>query len=274
MKILVLLTTVLLSSVTYSQTRGEALELYRLRGENQENSLRGAKAFEGLAATEEDKLEKCFLLNKGSYLNFFYGSQLTDEDQELIYLEKSIDLSNQCRDLLITDLDADQVNNLIDKEKDELALSLYQGGTSLARLSEIKGTTTALKNWPEIRKRMNFIIKIKKSETANYGAHRTLGIANTKMPSPFGDKKKALSYLSLSVEKTKWNGRGVSQYLFNSISLADLHFKKKDNEIGCQILQEVNSITKEELRTEVPDLYYENFVDQDRSRRLFNEMDC
>ncbi len=273
MKIL-LFSTILFSLSLFSQTRTEALNLYKLRGETLGNAIKAAKLFEELAKNENNKTEKCFLLNKASYLNFFHGSQLDNSEEEIKYLKISMNQADQCREQFMKGYDKDVANELDEKTKYEVALSAYQGGTSLARISEIKGTTAALKNWPQIRRRMKFIIKIKKAEVSNYGAHRTLGIANTKMPSPFGNKKKAFKYLSLSVNKTIMNGRGISRYIFNSISLAEYYFKTKKKIEACAVLKEINEITLNEFKKEVPDLYYENKVDQQRSIKFFNEFNC
>lgn len=270
----------------FSQTQ-KAEELFNKRL-NQQSAIEGAIAYLELANSETKKSTKCFYLNKAAYLKFFTGAlefyylpeNATSEEikksekYEQLLLTEAQAISKECRLLFADSYNASDFNTLNNDEKNQLAESLSHYGTAMARYSEISGNLTAIKNWPEIKKAMKLIINLSQSPSFYYGAFRTLGIANTKMPSPFGSKDDAKQYLETAVKNTLWSGRSISLYPYNSIALAGLYMKTGKKSDACAILNEVISLKKDEIEKENPKLIPETYLDQKRAIKDFETYKC
>lgn len=276
------------SIVGYSQTTYEAAQIAFNKKYDQNQALVAKKLYLEIYAKSTDSIDKCFCLNRISYLDFLSGTRKTIElpvnatniqieqaqKQELKLLKDSINRANLCKNLYGTSMNVNDYTKLSDKEISLFTQAHYLYSTSLARASEIEGFRVVLKNWPHIKKSMKFIINLKKESTFFYGPFRTLGIANTKMPNPFGNKEEALKYLSQAVNKSKWNNKTISKYIYNSIALADYYKKMNQTTKACTILSEIIKLSSLEIERENSDLIAETLIDQKRAKKNFESFSC
>ena len=231
--------------------------------------------YQEVAEVETQREKLCFALNRASYLEFFIGVSLADEDDQLLKLKESEETALSCTALYGESLSIeDYEGKLTDDEANVFAQALYLRGTALAKISDIRGAGTAIKNWGTIKKTMTLVKRLGQEAVYYYGADRTLGIANTEIPSPFGSRKKAEKYLNAAVQNTLWPGRSISRHIYNSIGLARLYKKTKRKEEACSILLEILTLTDEEIKRDNFDLYYETLSDQLEAIRFYDKYKC
>ena len=284
MKILLIFFSIL----GYSQSDYETAQLAFNKKYDQNQSLKSKKIYQKIYAQSNEITDKCFCLNRISYLDFLSGTRKTIElpqnasdaekeiaqKQELALLKNSIQLAQECKKLFGTSFDIGDYTELTNEELNLLSEAHYLYSTSLARASEIEGFRVVLKNWPKIKKSMKFIINLKKEDTFYFGPFRTLGIANTKMPSPFGNKTEAYKYLSQASDNTTWENKNISKYIYNSIALADYYKKVKEPEKACTLLGEILSLTREDIEKTNPSLIAETLIDQKRAKKNYESFSC
>ncbi len=284
MKLLLLL----ISMAGYSQATYEQAQIAFDKKHDKNQALIAKNLYKEIYLQSSDTINKCFCLNRISYLDFLSGTRKTielptnaskaeiekAEKEELALLKESIARSQECKNLFGTSLNVGDYDQLSEREITLFTQAHYSHSTSLARASEIEGFRVVLKNWPKIKKSMKFIINFKKESTFYYGPFRTLGIANTKMPSPFGNKDQAYKYLSEAVDQSKWTNKDISKYIYNSIALAD-YFKKVDEPSkACDILSQIIKLTKTEIENENSQLIAETLIDQKRAVKNFETFSC
>lgn len=239
------------------------LDLYEARGTTNDSVTKAVECYRGELTKSASPLAKADTMNRLSYLFFFVAAngnqQATDAN-----LEQSIKYAQESAMNFGTWLDEAQYKTLGDAEREQISLSLYYYGTSLARAAERKGTITVVTKWPEIQKVMKMVMRLGHPEVAGYGAHRTLAIANTRMP-PIagGDKKLAEQYFKLALQKTDRNG--VSSYPANNTMYADLLLRLSRKTEACAQLQKVASLTDEEVALSEPG-NYEVTRDREKTR--------
>ncbi len=279
---------ILFSTLAFSQTTLERAQIAFDKKYDKKQALIAKKLYEQIYSLSSQKKDKCFCLNRLSYLDFLAGTRKTIELpaaaskeeikqaqlQELALLKTSISQSKKCTDLFGSSLNVSDYSELSNEEIKLLSQAYYLHSTSLARASEIEGFRVVLKNWPKIKKTMKFIINLKQESTFYFGPFRTLGIANTKMPSPFGNKKEALKYLTQASQQSRWESKDISKYIYNSIALADYYKKTDDTFQACSILKKIINVSKEEIIKTNHKLIAETLIDQKRAAKNFENFSC
>lgn len=243
-----------------AQAQATCLDLFNARGTTNSSVTEALDCYKNEASKSSDPIAKADALNKIAYLYFFVGAFGRDQAADA-NLQDSMTAAKQSASLFGAWMDEAHYKTLGDQERLAVSNSLYIYGTSLARASERSGTITVITKWPEIQKVMKMVMSLGHPEVYGYGAHRTLAIANTRMP-PIagGNKKLAEQYLTLAISKT--DHAGVSTYPANNYFYADLLLRLSRKQEGCAQLQKVASLTDEQVETSLPGAYEAN---RDRS---------
>lgn len=280
----------LLSTNLFSQSTDElnAKSLYEKRGESFKTAQASIEIYENLLKETSNKEKICFYANQISYLYFFWSGQKNSSlskkerlEKERLLCEKSYESAKKCTALFGDSLEVSDYKSLTKVEKKEFARALALLGTSLSRKVEIEDGDSLiplkiLDTWNNIvEPTMNFIKQLGYADVFYYGADRTLGIANTKMPALFADREIAKESLESSVRNTLWENRTISKYPINSIFLADYYNKiEEDKTKSCDILKEIIDLKNDEIKKENSELYYETITDQKTAKERFLKFDC
>lgn len=201
--------------------------------------------YEAELKNPQAKTEKAVTLERLSQLHFFMSS-FEDSANAESRTRKATELAEESVLIFgpwVSEKDYLQLNS---EDRRALSMSLYSYGTSFARYSEIQGTLTVVTNWPSIQKVMKLVMRLGHPDVAGYGAHRTLAIANTRMPAPFGDKKLAEQYLKFAIQKSDQGG--FSSYLVNHNMLADLLFRLNRIAEACAELKIVAGVSDDQIK--------------------------
>lgn len=241
------------SIVFVAQAHATCLDLFNARGTTNSSVTEAIDCYKGEANKSTDPIAKADALNKIGYLYFFVGAFGREQAADA-NLQDSMAAAKQSATLFGTWMDEAHYKTLGDQERLAISNSLYVYGTSLARASERSGTITVITKWPEIQKVMKMVMSLGHPEVYGYGAHRTLAIANTRMP-PIagGNKKLAEQYLTLAISKT--DRAGVSTYPANNYFYADLLLRLSRKQEGCAQLQKVASLTDEQVALSEPGIF-------------------
>lgn len=218
-----------------------------------------------VAATPQAKASA---LNYLSQLHFFMaGSE--DRANEKSRLERAVRQSEKSALLFGGWLDEQAYAKLSIEDRKLLTVALYNYGTSLARLSEEQGSLIVVAKWPTIQKVMKLVMRLGHPDVAGFGGHRTLAIANTRMPAPFGDKKLAEQYLKFAIQKSDQGG--FSSYLVNHTMLADLYFRQDRKVEACAQLRIVANLQNEQIATKTAAGVYEGLTERRNAQKLVKE---
>lgn len=207
-------------------------------------------------------------LNYLSQLHFFMSTN-EDKKNESSRLERATKQGEKSALLFGGWLDEKAYAKLSLADRRLLSVALYNYGTGLARLSETQGSLTVVAKWPTIQKVMKLIMRLGHPDVAGFGAHRTLAIANTRMPAPFGDRKLAEQYLKFAIQKS--DRGGFSSYLVNHTMLADLYFRQGRRADACAQLKIVASIQNEQITSKTAAGVYEGLTDRRNAQNLLKE---
>lgn len=218
------------------------------------------------AATSRDV--KASALNYLSQLHFFMAVN-EDRQNESSRLQNAVDLSEKSVLLFGPWLDDQAYLKLGTDDRRLLSIALYSYGTSLAKLSETQGSLVVVAKWPSIQKVMKLIMRLGHPDVAGFGAHRTLAIANTRMPAPFGDKKLAEQYLKFAIQKS--DRGGFSSYLSNHTMLADLYFRQDRKNEACSQIQLLANLKNEQITSQTEAGVYEGLTERRNAQKLLKE---
>ncbi len=269
-----LLTLILLNSFTISAQDISAIDaLYAKRGEDLKFAIEAAEQYSELEKQTENKRLKSFLNSKVGLAWFFVGDRSESKEEQLFYFEKSHQVGFEAIKNIVTDPDTINKDELDEEEKDLLAEALYIYGIGLSKWAQTMHFTKIVKEWPKVRNSMEQIRKIDRSESNSYGALRTLGIANTKMPSPLGSKKDAMFFLKTAFTKTltRFN---ISSHSYNNLAYAEILFHFKQNQEACNILQIQANLTEEDIKELDPTRIPETTKEVDLAYQMFIKENC
>lgn len=265
LKILMLLAFPLIS---FAQSNCD--ELFEAREKGLQSARDAFACFEKQTSTQ--RIEKAHALNRMSYLKFFMGEYFLTEKLDPLY--EALTLGEKSVLLFGEKYSLDQYAKLSDQELSVLAEGLYTYGLSVARYVDLKGKLEAIKRMEDIKKSMNTIIRIKREETAFYGAHRTLGIFHTKVPGIAGGQiQLAGPYLQKAIQGSLYKGT-LSLYPSNNVSYADLLFKQGNNSQACVELKAVVALTASDVKAMDNHYYLESMDDVRKAKELFAAKRC
>lgn len=251
-----LVTLILISA----QAEATCLDLFNARGTTNQSVTDAINCYKGQTSKATDPVAKADSLNKIGYLYFFVGAFGRDQAADA-NLQDSMKAAKESASIFGTWMDEAKYKSLGDQERLAVSNSLYIYGTSLARASERSGTIAVITKWPEIQKVMKMVMALGHPEVYGYGAHRTLAIANTRMPAiAGGNKKLAEQYLTLAISKT--DRGGISAYPANNYFYADLLLRLSRKQEACAQYQKVANLTDDQVSASLPGAYE---VHRDRS---------
>lgn len=222
-------------------------DLYILKGLSPEAT---SKALECYYKTDSSSpIEKAQILNQKAYLLFFQAEHEVDSENKALQLEKldvAMATAKEAAIIFGPFLDFDSYRNLANSESRLLSRSLYLYSTILARISSIQGPVSIISQWPEIQKILKMVLRLKNSDIEFYGAHRTLAIANSRLPAGFGDKKTAEQFFQFAIQNTLKRD-GLSAFIDNTIYYAELLWITDKDQESCQLLKLASEVTDAEI---------------------------
>ncbi len=123
----------------------------------------------------------------------------------------------------VSDADVARLKGLADEELNVVAKAMFQRGINLGQWGAASGVAQSLGKWPELRTNMDLLTKIGKTDIAQYGPYRTLGLGYYKIPALLGGSMaKADKYLSTAVSKTLAAGQVYSVNGYNNVFYAQV----------------------------------------------------
>jgi hypothetical protein len=211
-------------------------------------------------------------LNRISYLKFFIAEYFLDQKTAVLY--EGMEIAEKSVLLFGPKYSLTDYRLLSPEELKLLAVALYNYGLLTSRYVDLMGTMEALKRMGDIKKSMTSIMRIKEEGTAHYGAHRTMGIFNTKVPAiAGGDMNVAKDFLLKAIEMTQFK-TGVSTYPANNIAYSDWLYKKGQTAESCAQLKLVIALNTTDIRAMNNGLYFESLVDLKKGNELFKNRQC
>jgi len=274
-----LLTTLLLFVIATSNIYAQELKsddpinLYNNRGVNLNYAKEASQIlWKRFSDNPNNDHTKLYIGYMATEAEFFYITQ-TKESEIRMTLFKS--LADKLEIVLNTYFPTYKNGVALSDTKLNLLMAefIYFYAISLANYSELKHFTEALQNWPTVEKLMINLIKIKASTVQYYGAHRTLAIANMKMPAPFGDLKLAESYMKKAYTETLLS-KGTSVYMFNTVTYAEILIKRGQKNSACLILSQVKDFTPMQIADLNPSYIPENLINLEKAKTLYRESQC
>lgn len=257
---------VFLSSMSFATDA--CLPLFQKHGMEAGASENAIACYERVYNSATTPQEKSNSLNYLSQLHFFMSTN-EDRANEISRLERATNLGEKSALLFGGWLDEQAYAKLSVDDRRLLTIALYNYGVSLARLSEAQGSLVVVTKWPTIQKVMKLVIRLGHPDVAGFGGHRTLAIANTRMPAPFGDKKLAEQYLKFAIQKS--DRGGFSSYLVNHSMLADLFIRQDRKAEACAQLSLVAKISNEQIVSNTAAGTYEGLSDRRNAQNLMKE---
>lgn len=121
---------------------------------------------------------------------------------------------------------------------------------------------------------MTIIINLGQEKVYYYGAHRTLGIANLKMPRPFGSRTKAARYISKAYQGTYSDTYSQSSYSFNTIVYSNLLYTEGKIAEACAELKKLTNLSRNDINELNLSLVPEFILNQKDAKDLFIERKC
>lgn len=123
----------------------------------------------------------------------------------------------------VSDSDVARLKALPADELNVVAKAMFQRGINLGQWGAASGVAQSLGKWPELRANMDLLTKIGKTDIAQYGPYRTLGLGYYKIPALLGGSMaKADKYLSTAVSKTLAAGQVYSVNGHNNVFYAQV----------------------------------------------------
>lgn len=240
----------------------------------EKHGLEAGASEKAIACYESAFREATTLQERSSSLNYlsqlhFFMSTKEDVANEMVRLERATQLAEKSVLLFGAWLDEAAYAKFSLADRRLLSIGLYNYGTSLARLSEAQGSLVVVAKWPSIQRVLKLVMRLGHPDVAGYGGHRTLAIANTRMPAPFGDKKLAEQYFKFAIQKS--DRGGFSSYLVNHTMLADLYFRQDRKADACAQLRIAAVLTNEQVTASVASGIYEGLADRRTAQQLLKE---
>ncbi len=236
------------------------------RGLKKDASQQAISCYQSFLSPQNSKLDEAFLLNRISYLQFFRANH-EDQGNAFSLLETANQNSEKAALFWGPWLDEEQYLKLASSERRTLSESLYFYGTGIARLSELQGTTQVVAKWPEIQKIMKMIFRLGHPDIFGFGAHRTLAIANARIPAPFGDKKLSEQYFRHAIKNS--DRGGLSSYPANHNFFAELLFRVDRYEEACEQLNLVKSMTDQDISTKIDSGLFDGYKERKFAQEQF-----
>lgn len=216
------------------------------------------------------RADQSHAMNQLAYLHFFVAERTADkatrsklQTAAKTYAEKSVALFGPS-------LNYDNYKDLDSDSRRVLTRALYLDGVLLARIAEEKGGFAVVSKWSEIQKIMNMCMRLGHPDVEYYGAHRTLAIANTRMPAMFGDRQLARNYFELIQQNTKV-GTGPSALIVNNILYSELLFKENQSSQACQLLEAAANVTDEWIQLNAPAHIAESLKERDEAKAIIQK---
>jgi hypothetical protein len=197
--------------------------------------------------------------------SFFHAANISNDSKKVISEFDTL-LSNS----------KSKVNALKDLPKLDATQSeiLYYYASALGFRSELIGVYEAFSNWSTIKKMLQKIISNGDATVNYYGAYRTLAIANTKIPAPFGDLNTAKTYALKIFNSTKAPILETSIFSMNTVIYATVLRRTDDDATSCAVLKTLTKLNAEELASLNKDLIIENSIQQKSASLLLAEWKC
>lgn len=204
----------------------------------------------------------------------FYAYRTSDEQVKKTLFKKLTDQSEAFAKEIVPNLFGVKPGELSSDQQNHYAHYLYYYGVSLANFSELDHFTTAVKNWPTVRRSMMELLRLGEQNVHFYGAHRTLGIANVKMPAPFGSVNRAVDYLKIAFEQTFSKKYKTSIYSFNTLHYAIALSKKNLNKEACKLIEDFLTLNDQDLFNMDQHNAPDNILQREEFLGLGSELKC
>jgi len=218
------------------------------------------------------KDSKAYGLNKMSYLKFFEGIYYGNSPEKKLI--KSFELAKEAILLYGEMNDRSILNTLKKSQIQEVALSYYLFGTSVSKYVDLKGKWEAIKRMSEIKNSMKMILSLREPSTYHYGAFRTLGIFNMRVPSIAGGSLPRSKMFFERLINASTNNNGVMTYPVGHLYYAEYFWITDQKESACLQLEKLLNLDEEEIKVNHFDLYYETLNDKVLAQRLYDKYRC
>jgi hypothetical protein len=254
----------------FSQTNCDSL--YEARDQGEEKTKEALSCYESILVEATSRESQAHILNQMGYLKFFMAELFSDNKAQTLF--EGMELSERSVLLFGPKYSLSDYRLLLPEEIKLLAVALYNYGLNTSRYVDMMGTFEALKRMGDIKKSMSSIMRIKEEATAHWGAHRTMGIFHTKVPSiAGGDMNLAKDFLLKALEMTIYKN-GVSTYPSNNLAYSDWLYKSNKFNEACEQLNRVAALTDGDISAMDNGLYLETKTDVQKAKELFVTRQC
>lgn len=257
MKNLLMTFSLLLSISAFGETVEQARELYAKRGEDPAFAQQAADIYGTLATQATDWKEKVEMMIKRSEATYYVAAKIEDDKARELKHTEGQGIAAEGVELAKANGDAELQ-----------ARALYWDGANMGKAGEARGVLSSLGQWPELKKKMQMIIRLKQNHINFYGANRVLGRAYYKLPFPLGSTKKSLRFLKEAYEKSV-NADGASNHGINILYYAETLISSGDKAEAKRILDE---FLAQDANTLNPERIPETFEEQEDARELLRDL--
>lgn len=230
-------------SSSYAATREEADSKFKARGPEGaalENSAQAAAMYADLykeATSGSDVLEQASLLIEQSKALYYFGDHSQNNDVKKNEHDLGMKVAEQAAQLL-------HKPGLPTEPKEEdyrtaIASAWYWHCANMGKWGLANGILNSLRQWPDLRKKTEYIYALGEEDVESYGAHRILARAYYSLPFPLGDNSKALELMQEANEQTLDSTGEISSHSTNVIYYADVLIAKNKKDLAKKILQKL-----------------------------------
>lgn len=268
MKNMLVLASLLASTFTFAQTIQDADALYALRGEDTNNAKLAADMYGQVAANETDILTKGQAYTKQGLSLYFYGVRQANSTTKEAIHKKAFEVAQQGIMFLSAEGSRFGATPKVNTREGKTALAEghYVSAINMGKWGEARGILASLGQWGEMKDHLEALIK--NDETVfEYGAYRTWGRAQMKLPFTHGgSKKESLKKLKKAYDATyseefatSTNTTTTAFYLDNLVArkvkgdeFCDVYYGMADLlDLSDEELKELNPENLPEIKTDL-----------------------